>query len=480
MKDTSITKPRRVALFVGVDEYEDSAIHPLAGAVEDARALHEFFSTRENQFDSVALLENPTSDAIIDKMDELYQGLSAGDFLLFFFAGHGMEVRGSQQLVCRNSRLRGNRLLNSFDPESFRENPELNIAIVLDACRTPIERNRGASSSESRLAGKRDIGFYESLVASHNCGEGSMNVLCSCDEGMAAGEFSRNGVSHGLFTQGLLNVLKEAEKNLQGRFFNQDFANEIGSAMCKLAGTGADDSQRPWIKASGTPPLFFLPRMDMKPLKALLESLSKGNYLSEDVYGECLKALVGKSEKPGAEGIFETIRFFANWEEERQRENFGKETASTIVKALCANSSEAGIPAYASQTSDANAMTGDAPKSSRPLRADERRRLRKLAGCVAGRWRETEPSRSIVERLASIQTDSEALEAIGGLENTIRRNFECEYGDGRALGRLEAFFSYDAANVFRELRGLSCPSDVDEALRSLFLAAKVYTAVMGY
>ena len=477
MINTSITKPRRVALFVGVDEYEDSAIHPLAGAVEDARALHEFFDTRKNQFDTVELLENPTSDAIIDKMDELYKGLSAGDFLLFFFAGHGMVVKDSQQLVCRNSRLRGNRLQNSFDPESFRENPE---SIILDACRTPIERNRGASSSESRLADKRDIGFYQKFVASHNCGGGSMNVLCSCDVGKTAGEFSRNGVSHGLFTQGLLNVLKEAEKNRQGRFFNQDFANEIGSAMCKLAGTDENVSQRPWISASGTPPLFFLPGMDMKPLKALLESLSKGDYLSEDVYGECLKALVGKSEKPGAEGIFETIRFFANWEEERQRENFGKETASTIIKALCANSFEAGIPAYASQTPDAKAMTGDAATTSRPLRADERRRLRKLAGCVAGRWREMEPSRSIVERLASIQTDSEALEAIGGLENTIRRNFECEYGDGRALGRLEAFFSYDAANVFRELRGLSCPSDVDEALRSLFSAAKVYTAVMGY
>ena len=323
---------KRVALFVGVDKYTDAAIHPLAGAVADARALHEFFSSRRNQFDNAVLMENPTSEAIIDKLDEIQKELSAGDFLLFFFAGHGMDVNGRQQLVCFNSRLRGAFLSNSFDPENIRENHEdLNIAIVLDACRTPLERKRGAST---RTADRRDIDYYGGFVARHNGGSGSIGVLCSCDEGKAAGEVAKDGSSHGLFTLGLLDVLSRADAEHRAWLFNQDLADEIGIAMDRLD-SGAGGGQRPWIKASGKPSVLFLPSMDTTPLKKWVLGLSQSDAISSEIAGECLKALEGKSDRPGASGIFEAICFFSRWEDARKRGEPPEQTVVAILEALC-------------------------------------------------------------------------------------------------------------------------------------------------
>ena len=328
----NMKKPKRVALFVGVDKYEDSSIHPLAGAVADARALHEFFAKRGNQFDTLALLENPTSDAIIRKMRELCKDLSAGDFFLFYFAGHGMDVKGSQQLVCKNSMLCGSVLNNSFDPYSFQENNELDIAIVLDACRTPLECKRG---SDVRMAARRDLGFYECLVKSHTNAGGSMNVLCSCDEGKTAGEVSKNGVTHGLFTLGLIDVLSKADDQHRGWLFNQDLALEIGNAMYELAGAAEKGGQRPWIQTSGAPPLLFMPNVDIEPLQEWVSELRKAKIVNGDIAAECLKALEGTSNKPGAKGIFEAIRFFSNWESERNKTDVKRGFVPILLESLC-------------------------------------------------------------------------------------------------------------------------------------------------
>lgn len=403
-------KNKRAALFVGVDKYTDSAIHPLAGAVADARALHEFFSVRKEQFDVVEFLENPTSDAIFDKLDEMQKNLAAGDFLLFFFAGHGMDVNGRQQLVCGNSRLRGAFLSNSFDPANVRENHEdLNVAIVLDACRTPLERKRGDTA---RRGERRDIEYYGELVGEHASESGSMCVLCSCDEGKTAGEVTKDGVSHGLFTLGLLDVLAKADDQHRAWYFNQDLAIEIGTAMDSLSLDGAKGGQRPWIKASGTPPMFFLPNIDMAPLKKWVWNLSGREVIPSDIAGECLKALEGKSDRPGASGIFETIRFFSRWEDARKSGESPEQTVAAILEALCRTEYRVESPKHEKQSEKAPRL--ETSSSSRDLESPLTSRDRELLADVERRLREIDDDDVDFSGIARM-TQTEAVEAVNAI-----------------------------------------------------------------
>ncbi len=76
------------ALIIGINQYDDSDIRSLTGALQDARALHKLLSEKYF-FDHIQLLENPDRDAIIDAFDELDFQAAEGDNVLIFYAGHG-------------------------------------------------------------------------------------------------------------------------------------------------------------------------------------------------------------------------------------------------------------------------------------------------------------------------------------------------------------------------------------------------------
>ena len=134
---------KRVALFVGVDEYDDKSIPQLSGAVADARELYEFFSSRQNQFDVAELLSNPTSSDLFEKVQSLSSQLKKGDFFLFYFAGHGVVDNNNQKLLCANTRRgRRSRLVNDFDLQHVAGVEKWDVAVILDACRTELDAMR--------------------------------------------------------------------------------------------------------------------------------------------------------------------------------------------------------------------------------------------------------------------------------------------------------------------------------------------------
>ncbi len=322
-------KPKRVALFVGVDKYGDASIPPLSGAVADARSLYDFFAAHPNQFDRAELLEDPTSDMVLKSVQSLSANLSQGDFFLFYFAGHGMADGDKQKLLCTNT-LQGKRsLTNTFEMDEVAGPEKWNVAVILDACRTKLDATRGMGV---RVGERRDLDFYDALVKSRKAEDASLAVLFSCDEGKTAGEVK--GRRHGLFTLALLDVLNRADQSGRGWCFDQNLGDEIGKTMRELA--GSDSGQRPWIKASGTPPLFFLPSMKAQPLIDWTVAFQKDGWLSVDESAECQKAFT--SPHAGAKGFYETVRFFSQWDKMRENESMPAETASTIIKALCANS----------------------------------------------------------------------------------------------------------------------------------------------
>ena len=472
-------KNRRVALFVGVDEYKDPSIHPLAGAVADARAIRSFFEERNGQFDETRLLENPTGGQILDALDDLTGDLDKGDFLLFFFAGHGVNEGASQKLLCNDTRRRGSILNFAFDMNNVDQPRPWHVAAILDACRTDLNVSRGGSAL--RPGSQRDLDYFDSVVANRRAegaSSGSISILYSCDKGMTAGEVSfPDGSSHGLFTQSLLDVLREADRTHRGWNFDQNLRDAIGERMTALAErfSGARANQRPWIQASGGAPLFFMPSVDLDPLRDWIRDFRKGNGITPREETECLRAINGETTGPGAKGIFVAVRFFSDWNHERDvRGEFPYDVASTVLSELCA-----AVSMRASRDPEnvsRNGVPRDTPAASaRRLSAGESQRLRSVADAVTPEWRRNPEIGPLLDSLRQVRTEPEALTALRAFEDLVRDEFlGANDGSvaGRGLRRLQPLFLSEAwTGPRRDLLESETPSKTDQALLVLFRVA---------
>src|SRR5258708_38670632 len=84
---------RRVALILGNSSYKTS---PLRNPVNDARALAKALAATGF---SVTVLEDATQVAMRRAMRLFGDELQRGGVGLFYFAGHGMQVRGRNFLI---------------------------------------------------------------------------------------------------------------------------------------------------------------------------------------------------------------------------------------------------------------------------------------------------------------------------------------------------------------------------------------------
>jgi uncharacterized caspase-like protein len=144
----SAQKEIRVALVIGNGAYQNA--EPLRNPVNDARAMARVL--REVGFD-VMLRENTTRRALTDTLREFSAKLSPGGVGLFYYAGHGMQVRGVNYLLPVDAALSNedelryetidlNDVLNRFDDARTR----LSL-VILDACRdNPFARGFRSTS----------------------------------------------------------------------------------------------------------------------------------------------------------------------------------------------------------------------------------------------------------------------------------------------------------------------------------------------
>ncbi len=146
---------RRFALVIGIDAYE--SVPPLQKAVNDARTMTSVL--RELGFE-VTSGENLGRAGLSRKLIEFESGLRPGDMALFFFAGHGFEIRGQnfllpadvpsvfegQEELIKDSAFAADRII-----DRIRERGARTVVAVLDACRNnPFERPGGRSVSGTR------------------------------------------------------------------------------------------------------------------------------------------------------------------------------------------------------------------------------------------------------------------------------------------------------------------------------------------
>lgn len=193
------SKPPRVALVIGNNRYETST-GPLRNAVNDAKAMSK--TLRSLGF-IIIEEHNVTRDELLSALLKFRNKLRGAEVSLFYFAGHGISVAGSNYLLPVKS---------GYNPEATDEtarrllaetklfNAEQAVAemsntgagcnlVILDACRTtPIARN----------VSTRDVTNSGGLVEM-NPPAGSL-IAFSTDAGRAA---SDGAGSNGIYTEEL-------------------------------------------------------------------------------------------------------------------------------------------------------------------------------------------------------------------------------------------------------------------------------------
>lgn len=164
---SSAVAAKRIALVVGINAYSHlPAQEQLLNAINDANAVRS--ALKALKFD-VLYGENLNREAFVDKLFDFTSRISAGDTALFFYAGHGVGIKGGNYFLPADikppqssRRLEEDRII----AKSVSELAVLNnmkaagarVAIaVLDACRnnplaSPGGRSLGGSRGFTRIS----------------------------------------------------------------------------------------------------------------------------------------------------------------------------------------------------------------------------------------------------------------------------------------------------------------------------------------
>ena len=186
---TESTTQARTALIMGNSEYKEIGV--LKNPVHDAKDMRD---TLKSLGFTVIYLENaPTRSEMRKAVDEFYDILNQRKGIgLFFYAGHGIQVKGENYLIPIDAKVRSesdiedellavNKVLGKMEDAQN----ALNI-IVLDACRdNPFKNSRSLSRSISSTRGlatpTQDLG-------------GSMIAFATAAHQVAADGSGRNGL----------------------------------------------------------------------------------------------------------------------------------------------------------------------------------------------------------------------------------------------------------------------------------------------
>lgn len=223
------------ALYVGIGKYAHPDHEPLPGAVNDARSLQATLARRDADGPDplwgrgTLLVGEPLDDGMVSQVrlktefDTLVSH-AAGDDLLFYFAGHGVEAEGDLILATSDDTpydvRRG--LWLHYLVDEINNSGCHSAVIILDCC--------GAGH-----------------VAGANVGE-NVVILAGAQQDQTAGE---NG-GRGVFTQFLLDGLNSRAADLRGNITAIGLYNYIAGAM-----SISKDQQTPVLKARLTAPVII-------------------------------------------------------------------------------------------------------------------------------------------------------------------------------------------------------------------------------
>lgn len=220
------------ALVIGCSSYQHAS--PLVNPLNDANGME--ISLSKLGFDVLKSID-PTQRELKIVIDEFGNNLKGTDVGLFYFAGHGVQVKGLNYLIPIDAKLTSERLVEYDCVEAGRILAHMEDArtsvnlIVLDACRNnPFERSWG------RGIGQRGL-------ATMNAPKGSL-IAYSTAPGTTASDGSG---SNGLYTEALLNHI-----HVKATPVNTLFQKVRLDVMEK-----SKEAQIPWESTSLTADFYF-------------------------------------------------------------------------------------------------------------------------------------------------------------------------------------------------------------------------------
>lgn len=221
----------RHALVVGNATYRD--LGNLRNPINDARAVAA--KLRALGF-KVALREDATRDALIRAIDEFGQQLRLGGVGVFFFAGHGVQVRGNNYMMPIDAAPRtevavaGAAVAAAYVLDYFADAGNRFNLMILDACRNnPLQSN-------FRTAGR-------GLAPIGRAPGGTMIAYATAPDSVAADGDGQNG----LFTGELLGHMETPGLKVE------DLFKRVTSAVRQRSG----GDQIPWVTGSLEGDFYF-------------------------------------------------------------------------------------------------------------------------------------------------------------------------------------------------------------------------------
>jgi hypothetical protein len=173
----------KIALLIGVSNYDSQDLKPLPAAARDVAAMQEVLQNPDlGEFDRVAVLPDPDLGQIQDAINSLFDDCQTDDLVLLYFSGHGItDEAGNFFFTNRTTRKTKQGRLNkgSATPASFvhdlMENCESDrLVIVLDCCHSGAfptgmtARDAGMIDFSRQLGGKGRIILTSSAATEYS------------------------------------------------------------------------------------------------------------------------------------------------------------------------------------------------------------------------------------------------------------------------------------------------------------------------
>lgn len=283
----------RVALVIGNSAYVNS---PLVNPRNDAQDISE--ALRKFGFE-VTLLTDASTRQMRNAIRDFGSKSTRAEAALFYFAGHGLQIRGTNYLVPTQADIR-----TEADAEDLSvsasyvlrtmEDSEAKVKVViLDACRN----NPYARSFRSAERG----------LASMQAATGTLIAFSTAPGSVASDGDGRNG----LYTKHLLKSLDDANTDIL-KVFQRTRANVLKESS---------GQQVPWESTSLIGDFYFQRKLDDSPL-ALIETKINNNSASASSESQAValsnpNPSVSKQntseENPGQQNLAAGRKFSSDW-----------------------------------------------------------------------------------------------------------------------------------------------------------------------
>ena len=238
---------KRVALVIGNAAYEHTTplLNPRNDATDMARALEAL------EFEVIEGLDLDKA-GFSKKLREFAKAGRGAEAVLFFYAGHGLQVEGENYLVPIDARVADevDLRLDTFELEAFTSQMRGATNLVfLDACRdNPLARDLARSMGAVRSAAiGRGLGRVESS-------SGTLIVYATQPGNVADDGEGRNSP----FTKALLEYIATPRVS----------ANDVLTAVADSVMTDTGGRQQPWTHSSLRKPFYFKPSGATPPIVA--------------------------------------------------------------------------------------------------------------------------------------------------------------------------------------------------------------------